>query len=303
MRGRTSYRGQPLLLRDLGVPAQLLRATDNLGSLRDSTYPLSWEPQPTFFQLDNRGRPSFSNGGTRESTDGVPWVPSPYGRTSTNNRKSLLDRSDSRKAKSRWGTLSPGTPQSKKQNSYRRSFSWDGSGEKLGLSRSVTNDSFALGAGVSSLWSIYNPFLSSSEASHLQAWPRSGFAASQDGDPFVMHDGTRNSDGQLATRGRLGTMIDAIMPKAVQRRLTNISYLRRCSIWQTYETAKKRGAELQRARWAQLVFEYAVYAILLAFAYFVLVGVPLWRGAVYWLYWLVAHKFVIAGGFSITGTK
>jgi hypothetical protein len=31
-----------------------------------------------------------------------------------------------------------------------------------------------------------------------------------------------------------------------------------------------------------------------------LIGVPLWNGAVWWLWWVVAHKFVIAGGFSIT---
>jgi hypothetical protein len=48
------------------------------------------------------------------------------------------------------------------------------------------------------------------------------------------------------------------------------------------------------------VFEYSIYLVIVAFVYFVLVGVPLWKGAVYWLWWVVAHKFVIAGGFGIT---
>ncbi|KAH9883288.1 nucleotide-diphospho-sugar transferase [Xylariomycetidae sp. FL2044] len=57
--------------------------------------------------------------------------------------------------------------------------------------------------------------------------------------------------------------------------------------------------ELERKRWVQILFEYGVYVFLLAFIYFVLVGLPLWKGAVYWMYWLVSTKFVIAGGWSI----
>jgi hypothetical protein len=58
--------------------------------------------------------------------------------------------------------------------------------------------------------------------------------------------------------------------------------------------------ELQRAKWARLLSEYTTYVVIVAFVYFVLIGVPVWKGAVYWLWWVVAHKFVIAGGFSIT---
>jgi hypothetical protein len=71
-------------------------------------------------------------------------------------------------------------------------------------------------------------------------------------------------------------------------------------MWQTYEKAKERGVQLQRNKWVQIAFEYAIYAILILFVYFVLIGVPLWKGTVYWLWWVVAHKFVLAGGFSIT---
>jgi hypothetical protein len=49
----------------------------------------------------------------------------------------------------------------------------------------------------------------------------------------------------------------------------------------------------------QITFEYAIYAFLILFVYFVLIGVPLWNGAVWWLYWVVSTKFVIAGGFGI----
>jgi hypothetical protein len=68
----------------------------------------------------------------------------------------------------------------------------------------------------------------------------------------------------------------------------------------TYHKAKTRGQELQREKWAQVAFEYGIYALIILFIYFVLIGVPLWNGAVWWLYWVVANKFVLAGGFGIT---
>ncbi|KAH6890636.1 nucleotide-diphospho-sugar transferase [Thelonectria olida] len=66
---------------------------------------------------------------------------------------------------------------------------------------------------------------------------------------------------------------------------------KRSSIYDVYEKAKLRGVEIQRQRWSQLVFEYTIYTLLLCFIYFVLVGMPLWRGA---------YKLVMAGGFTIT---
>jgi len=57
---------------------------------------------------------------------------------------------------------------------------------------------------------------------------------------------------------------------------------------------------MQRQKWAQILFEWSIYVFLVCFIYFVLIGMPLWRGAVWWLYWVVENKFVFAGGFSIT---
>jgi hypothetical protein len=76
--------------------------------------------------------------------------------------------------------------------------------------------------------------------------------------------------------------------------------IRRSSIYDVYEKAKQRSAELQRSRWAMLLFEYTFYLILVAFVYFVLVGLPLWKGAVYWLYWVFKHKFAVAGTWYVT---
>lgn len=69
---------------------------------------------------------------------------------------------------------------------------------------------------------------------------------------------------------------------------------------ETFEKAKKRGEQLQRNKSAQIAFEYGIYLFILMFVYFVLIGIPLWKGAVWWLYWVVGNKFVFAGGFGIT---
>ncbi|EMC96347.1 glycosyltransferase family 2 protein [Baudoinia panamericana UAMH 10762] len=75
---------------------------------------------------------------------------------------------------------------------------------------------------------------------------------------------------------------------------------RRSSLNDVYEKAKSRGEHLKRKKWVMLLFEYSVYALSLAFIYFVLVGVPLWKGTVWWLYWVVSNKFVVAGTWSVT---
>ncbi|PYH97912.1 hypothetical protein BO71DRAFT_372259 [Aspergillus ellipticus CBS 707.79] len=74
----------------------------------------------------------------------------------------------------------------------------------------------------------------------------------------------------------------------------------RHSIYDVYQKAKERRIALQRKYWVQVLFEYTVYLLLVAFVYFVLIGMPLWRGAVWWLYYVVRTKFVIQGGWGIT---
>ncbi|GFF97710.1 initiation-specific alpha-1,6-mannosyltransferase [Aspergillus udagawae] len=55
----------------------------------------------------------------------------------------------------------------------------------------------------------------------------------------------------------------------------------------------------QRRYWRRLLFEYAVYTVLVLFVYFVLVGVPLWKGAVWWLHWVMQNKTVFQGDWAI----
>lgn len=96
------------------------------------------------------------------------------------------------------------------------------------------------------------------------------------------------------------SVVDGIIPDSLQRRKTNASYFQRSELFGTYEKAKQKGIEIQRKKWVQIAFEYTLYLIMVLFIYFVLIGVPLWKGAVWWMYWVVQTKFVLPGGFGIT---
>jgi hypothetical protein len=77
------------------------------------------------------------------------------------------------------------------------------------------------------------------------------------------------------------------------------SRVRKSSVFQVYEKAKVRGVELQRERWVQVTFEYTFYLLILCFIYFLLIGVPLWNGACWWLYYAVKVEFDVTAGFVV----
>jgi hypothetical protein len=92
----------------------------------------------------------------------------------------------------------------------------------------------------------------------------------------------------------------ALSPKQLSRVSSRTQHSRQSSMHDAYEKAKARKVALHRKYWVRVLFEYTIYVLLLLFVYFVLIGMPLWKGAVWWLYWVVAHKFVISGGYAIT---
>lgn len=188
-------------------------------------------------------------------------------------------------------------PTGKFHENHTRSFSLDRSmTEKLDVSRALTTAHSGL--STSSLWSLSNPFESSRGTSSKRTSTDTEKIPPE--TPIPQNYYTSDNFRSRPRRGTVGAVIDTIIPNAIQRRFTESSFLRRTSIWQTYEKAKERSAQLQRKIWAQVLFEYAIYALILIFIYFVLVGMPFWNGAVYWLWWVIAHKFVLPGGFGIT---
>jgi hypothetical protein len=85
------------------------------------------------------------------------------------------------------------------------------------------------------------------------------------------------------------------------RRLPNgtAKDIRNSSLISMYNMADLVKIQYPRRYWLQLLIKYGAYTLLIVFVYFVLVGVPLWKGAVYWLYWVMQHKFVLSWGWII----
>ena len=74
------------------------------------------------------------------------------------------------------------------------------------------------------------------------------------------------------------------------------SIVRRGSIQDVYEKAKSKAQSFQRKRWAQVVFEYAVYLLLVCFVYFVLIVSPTQRPLTASLYVDLSRDFLCGKG-------
>jgi hypothetical protein len=115
---------------------------------------------------------------------------------------------------------------------------------------------------------------------------------------------TRAQESRTAALARLcmgnNRNTDSVISALPRPRQGTQGSVRRNSLLDVYDKAKIRGQNFQRKKWVQLVFEYTFYLLILCFIYFVLVGRPIWNGAVWYLYWVVNNKFTVAGTWSIT---
>ncbi|KUI56639.1 hypothetical protein VP1G_04025 [Cytospora mali] len=169
-------------------------------------------------------------------------------------------------------------------------------------------------AGIVTDEEVHNPFSDAHAARHVsqRSFPlvckrlsdtttSSSSSSTTDDDDDAWEHNRPDSETVPRRNGTVRRVVDAVVPDRVQETARNvISRARRSSMTDVYEKAKTRGVELQRKRWVEILFEYTIYTLLLCFIYFVLIGLPLWNGAVYWLYWVVSTKFAITGGWSIT---
>jgi hypothetical protein len=77
------------------------------------------------------------------------------------------------------------------------------------------------------------------------------------------------------------------------------SVVRRSSLSDVYEKAKVREVQLRRSTIAQVGFQYMFYLLILATIYFLMVGVPLWKGVVWWIYILFNSKLAVSAGTAV----
>jgi hypothetical protein len=300
------------LIHDIPIPPQLFQATGNTGSSRDRDS-ITWSPQPCFpLHHDSRlGSLSRCHSSPACALDDPIACPGAKRRSHPlgfQGEGDPLHRLESLHGVSEPRSANP-------NDGYRADLEAivDTEQRSLKVQHPTAHElpatlhltrrhSRETSTPAPSFWSTTNPFAtshSSIQTDPSQLAPR---------DSLSLQSVTERNQSQSAEthqdagnrRGTIHSMVNAIVPDILHRTLTNASYARKSSMWQTYERAKERGTQLQRHPYVQIGFEYSIYAIIILFTYFVLVGVPLWKGAVYWLWWVVANKFVLAGGFSIT---
>lgn len=310
---RRSREISPASPQDVAVPAHLLRATGNLGSKRDKEHTAhggSWDPLPENPFLDSEQIGSVRRNGTHRST---------VGRNGTHRSavRHSMQRNDTQRSTNLERTRSEGEQRRSVRFSglghpnnrtslcppddagayYRRLSYIAGSTDVLDVtprqSRAPSPVSIGGDNSARSSYSNDNPFASKADSIKSDPFatnnnsPRASFDSPQ--LPEAAHQ------GQLKRKNTLQSVVGSL-----QRRVTNASYFQRSELFSTYEKAKKKGVEIQRKKWAQITFEYSLYLVMVLFIYFVLIGIPLWKGAVWWMYWLVQTKFVLPGGFGIT---
>lgn len=78
------------------------------------------------------------------------------------------------------------------------------------------------------------------------------------------------------------------------------SKLRTSNFNDMYEKAKIKQEKIRRSKIAQSIFRYTFYVLLVATVYLLLVGLPLWRGLVWYLYILFQKHLVLKAGLTIT---
>ena len=76
--------------------------------------------------------------------------------------------------------------------------------------------------------------------------------------------------------------------------------LNKSNFREMYEKAKVRQRQINRSETGQLLFKYTFYTVIVAVIYLVLVGLPLWRGAVWYMYILFQKYMVLKAGLAIT---
>lgn len=307
-------------IENVAIPAHLIRASVNLGSTRDTKPHLAWEPQQPSAVDEEKGPVGRNESLTRKGSLANRFhgrsASRPNGSVHRNVRSSQRSGRRSVTFESHLQTQDAAVLSSEPEAGGREKFrpgSWLPGEEDL-LTISRPNSAIDPAFHSSGRAATTNPFESPNNLNHPNS-SSSSFWSNE--DPFATRVNSRDESdksykepetayapaGQRPRKGTIGSIVDAVVPDRLARRLTNASFnglQRKGSVWKTYENAKKRGVQLQRKKWVQVVFEYGIYLFLLCFIYFVLIGRPLWNGAVWWLYWVVENKFVFAGGFTIT---
>ena len=121
---------------------------------------------------------------------------------------------------------------------------------------------------------------------------------SHDSESFYGTEKRRKRESKLIPKSWRFLGIDNPGVAATVSDITN--KLRNPNFRQMYEKAKVKQEKIKRSTTAQLIFRYTFYTLLLATVYLLLIGLPLWRGLVWYMYILFEKHLVLKAGLSIT---
>ena len=118
--------------------------------------------------------------------------------------------------------------------------------------------------------------------------------------PFEVPSHPEGSYQPKSRQASKHTIANALRRFSVIPSLLTPNRSRHSTLHNLFEQAKKVEKKIHRSLICQRIFEYCFYSALLAALYFILVGVPLWKGLIWCIYiFLSSQKFVIEGGFII----
>jgi hypothetical protein len=118
-------------------------------------------------------------------------------------------------------------------------------------------------------------------------------------DPLEVHSHIQIPPHSTNIQQPRNSVLSLLRRVSVFSHISTLHRPRHPTLDKLFDDAKKLEARIYRSVLYQKVFQHATYALLLAALYFILVGLPLWKGLVWWIYKFLATKFVLTGGCAV----
>ncbi|KAL8923859.1 MAG: hypothetical protein Q9172_002947 [Xanthocarpia lactea] len=141
----------------------------------------------------------------------------------------------------------------------------------------------------------------SSVINNARSFRRSMFRPDQDSNDVENYQGatrTSNRNSKAIPKSWRFLGLDEPVLKDAVHNVTQ--KLQKSNFREMYEKAKVRQRQINRSETGQLLFKYTFYTVIVAVVYLVLVGLPLWRGAVWYMYIVFRKYLVLKAGLAIT---
>lgn len=118
-------------------------------------------------------------------------------------------------------------------------------------------------------------------------------------DPLEVHPHIQIPPHSTNIQRPRNSVLSLLRRVSVFSHISSLHRPRHPTLDKLFDDAKKLEVKIYRSVLYQKVFQHATYALLLAALYFILVGLPLWKGLVWWMHNFLTTKFVLTGGCAL----